>query len=424
MSALRIYNTQSGALEEFIPQDPPKVRMYVCGVTSYDVCHLGHARTAVNFDLIVRYLRFKHYKVFYVRNITDIDDKIIRRALEEKLSARQISEKYIKKMRADYARLRLLSPDSEPRATKHIDEIIAFVSGLIQKNYAYQTTGGDVCFRVREFKEYGCLSRKKTDELLQGVRVEVDATKEDPADFVLWKASKPGEPAWPSPWGDGRPGWHIECSAMVRKELGDTPDIHGGGSDLIFPHHENEIAQSAALTGKPLARYWVHCAPLTVGGQKMSKSLNNFVTISDLLDEYHPEVLRYFLILGHYRSPLDWNHKAMRQAVTSLNRLYIALKEFSPEVLTQQQPATQPTAERDFFRAMDDDFNTPRALAALFALANESQKKSTTKTRGCRRAIFAKMRQNTGICFVKNLRELLARKSGRKTRKSPKRWNP
>ena len=369
---LSVYNTLTRAKEAFAPRNPPRVTMYVCGITSYDVCHLGHARAAVNFDLICRYLRAKGYAVRYIRNVTDIDDKIIARAQQENCKAETISQRYIQEMQEDYRDLGILPPDDEPFATSYIPQIIAFIEDLCQRGYAYPTRGGDVCFRVRRFAAYGRLSHKKIDELHSGARVEVDEEKEDPLDFVLWKQSKADEPAWPSPWGPGRPGWHIECSTMIRANLGDSIDIHGGGSDLIFPHHENEIAQSNCLTGQELARYWLHCAPLTVGGQKMSKSLNNFVSIRDLLNEYHPEEIRYFLTLGHYRSPLDWSKDAMDAAAASLRRLYIALNNFAYAEIKKSDGWME--LEQGFWDAMDDDFNTPRAFAALFTLATEAQK--------------------------------------------------
>ena len=369
---LRVYNTLTKAKEDFTPRNPPQVTMYVCGITCYDVCHLGHARAAVNFDLICRYLRAKGYQVRYVRNITDIDDKIIARAHQENCPAEAITKRYIQQMRTDYGDLQLPAPDEEPLATAYVPQIIAFIEGLWQRGYAYQTRGGDVCFRVRRFADYGKLSHKKIDELHSGARVEVDEDKEDPLDFVLWKRSKTDEPAWESPWGLGRPGWHIECSAMIRASLGDSIDIHGGGSDLIFPHHENEIAQSNCLTEQELARYWLHCAPLTVRGQKMSKSLNNFVSIRDLLHTYHPEEIRYFLTLGHYRSPLDWSKDAMEASAAALRRLYIALNSFAYADI--KQSGGWQDGEQPFWDAMDDDFNTPRAFAALFALATEAQK--------------------------------------------------
>lgn len=368
---LQLYNSLTNQKEVFQPRQAYRVHIYVCGSTVYDSCHLGHARVAINFDTIVRYLTQCGYEVNYVRNITDIDDKIIARAEEENLPFTAITEKYTQEMHADYQALRLLTPTAEPRATEHLHAIKRLITCLEKADYTYKTLSGDICYRVRKFPNYGKLSGKKIDELHSGARIAADAGKEDPLDFVLWKVAKPGEPSWESPWGRGRPGWHIECSAMTASCLGETIDIHGGGGDLIFPHHENEIAQSEAAHQAPLAKYWMHCGILMVQGKKMAKSLKNFITIQELLMEYDAEVIKYFIQTGHYRSPLDFNPAVIRQAKASLNRLYKALALFSTSELGTE-PSSSPE-ERIFFAAMNDDFNTPQALAALFSMAKAIQ---------------------------------------------------
>jgi cysteinyl-tRNA synthetase len=304
---LTIYNTLTKSKEVFKPLDGNKVRMYVCGMTVYDYCHLGHGRSMVAFDLVTRWLRFSGYDLTYVRNITDIDDKIINRANENGESFDALTERMIAAMHEDEARLNILKPDMEPRATDHIPGMHAMIQTLIDKGYAYAPGNGDVYYRVGKFMGYGKLSRKKIEDLRIGARIEVDEAKQDPLDFVLWKGVKPGEPSWESPWGAGRPGWHIECSVMSTCCLGETFDIHGGGSDLEFPHHENEIAQSEAATGKTYANAWMHCGMIRINGEKMSKSLNNFFTIRDVLDKYHPEVVRYLLVSSHYRSAINYS---------------------------------------------------------------------------------------------------------------------
>ncbi|MGB3399428.1 MAG: cysteine--tRNA ligase, partial [Candidatus Deferrimicrobiaceae bacterium] len=311
--ALTVFNTLGNRKEEFVPVTPKRVKIYACGVTVYDLCHIGHARANVTFDIIVRYLRYRGYEVTFVRNFTDIDDKIIQRANREKTDYLTISNRYIKAFYEDFDRLGLVRPDAEPRATDHIPEIIDLVERLIAAGKAY-AVNGDVYFSVRGFAEYGKLSGKNTEDLLSGARVEVDDRKKDPLDFALWKASKPGEPSWPSPWGPGRPGWHIECSAMAMKHLGETFDIHGGGKDLVFPHHENEIAQSEGATGKPFARYWIHNGFVNVDSEKMSKSLGNFFTLRDVLGKVKPDVLRFFLVSSHYRSPIDYTERSLAEA--------------------------------------------------------------------------------------------------------------
>ena len=361
---LQIHNTITRKKEDFVPITPGEIGMYVCGVTVYDLCHIGHARTFVSFDMIVRYLRYLGYKVKYVRNITDIDDKIIKRAQEKGVSAKDLAEHFIGEMYADFDALNIARPDIEPRATENIDAIIALVQRLIDKGHAYVADNGDVMFALDSFKNYGRLSGQKLDELNAGARVAVEKTKRNPFDFVLWKMSKEGEPAWDSPWGAGRPGWHIECSAMNSKILGTTFDIHGGGSDLIFPHHENEIAQSCCAFDTKYVNYWMHSGMVMINKEKMSKSLNNFFTIRDVLKEYDAETVRYFLISAQYRSALNYSQENLDSARTALSRLYTALKN----VKVAAPQGGEEYVER-FKAAMDDDFNTPAALAVLFDLA-------------------------------------------------------
>ncbi|WP_027896805.1 cysteine--tRNA ligase [Zestomonas thermotolerans] len=364
--ALTIYNTLSKAKEAFKPLVDNQVRMYVCGMTVYDFCHIGHARVMVAFDVIARWLRHSGYQLTYVRNITDIDDKIIRRANENGEPFEALVERMIAAMHEDEARLNVLRPDVEPRATQHIDGMFAMIQTLIDKGYAYAPGNGDVYYRVGRFAGYGKLSRKKIEDLKIGARIEVDEIKEDPLDFVLWKGAKPGEPSWQSPWGPGRPGWHIECSVMSTCCLGETFDIHGGGPDLVFPHHENEIAQSEAATGKPYASTWMHAGAVRVDGEKMSKSLGNFFTIREVLEKYHPEVVRYLLVSSHYRSPINYSEDSLREAKGALERFYHALKG-----LPAAAPAGGETFVERFAAAMDDDFNTPEACAVLFEMVRE-----------------------------------------------------
>ena len=363
---MHIYNTLTRRKEPFKPLVDGKVSMYVCGMTVYDYCHLGHARVMVAFDVITRYLRHRGYDVTYVRNITDIDDKILKRAEENGEPIDALTERMIAAMHEDEARLNVLPPSQEPRATRHIDDIIAMIETLIDKGFAYAAANGDVYYRVRKFTDYGKLNNRQLDDMRSGARVDVDVHKEDPLDFVLWKAAKPGEAHWHSPWGDGRPGWHIECSAMSTCCLGDTFDIHGGGPDLTFPHHENEIAQSEAATGKTYVNTWMHAGAVRVNQEKMSKSLGNFFTIRDVLAEHDPEVVRYLLVASHYRSPINYSVDSLVEARKSLTRLYTALDGVNAD----EQAAASDAAER-FTAAMDDDFNTPIALAALFDLARD-----------------------------------------------------
>jgi len=369
---MQIYNTLSRKKEAFTPIEAGKVKMYVCGMTVYDYCHLGHARVLVAFDVISRYLRAKGYELNYVRNITDIDDKILRRADENGEDYTALTERFITAMHEDAERLGIAPPDAEPRATGHIEDILAMIARLIERGFAYAADNGDVYYRVSRFEGYGKLSGKKPDELLSGARIAVDEAKEDPRDFALWKAAKSGEVSWPSPWGEGRPGWHIECSAMSTCCLGDNFDIHGGGPDLVFPHHENEIAQSEAATGKPYANTWMHAVAVRVDNEKMSKSLGNFFTIREILDKYHPEVVRYFLISSHYRSAINYSEDNLQIARQNLERFYHALKGLPVEPVTpyNELPADNRYVQR-FDAAMSDDFAAPEALAVLFDLVRE-----------------------------------------------------
>ncbi|RMH59799.1 MAG: cysteine--tRNA ligase [Zetaproteobacteria bacterium] len=365
--SLYVYNSMTRRKERFEPLQPGSVGMYVCGVTVYDYCHIGHARVMVVFDTIYRWLRALGYRVRYVRNFTDVDDKIIRRAAERSISTEQLTEEMIHAFHEDADALGCLRPDAEPRATAHMADMIAMIQSLVESGYAYVAESGDVLFRVRSFKEYGRLSGKNIDELEAGIRVAVDERKEDPLDFVLWKQAKVGEPAWDSPWGKGRPGWHIECSAMSCKHLGETFDIHGGGMDLKFPHHENEIAQARAANGGGFARYWLHNGFVNINAEKMSKSLGNFFTIREVTARFDPEVLRMFMLMTHYRSPLDFSDAALEAAEHALDRLYETRRRL-PE------HAQQGALPQRFIDAMNDDFNTPEALAVLFDHARQINK--------------------------------------------------
>ncbi len=364
--ALSIYNTLTKQKAPFKPLEGNHVRMYVCGMTVYDFCHIGHARVMVAFDVIARWLRHSGYELTYIRNVTDIDDKIIKRAQENGETFQVLTERMITAMHEDERKLAVLPPDQEPRASEHVEGMHRMIQTLMDKGYAYAPGNGDVYYRVGKFEGYGKLSRKKIDDLRIGARIEIDESKEDPLDFVLWKGVKPGEPSWPSPWGDGRPGWHIECSVMSTCCLGDTFDIHGGGPDLVFPHHENEIAQSEAATGKPYAAAWMHAGAVRVDGEKMSKSLGNFFTIRDVLEKYHPEVVRYLLVASHYRSSINYSEDNLLEAKSALERFYNGLKGL-PSV-----PASggEEFSTR-FAAAMDDDFNTPEACAVLFDMVRE-----------------------------------------------------
>lgn len=366
---LVIHNSESKKKEAFKPLHEGEVRMYVCGMTVYDYCHIGHARVLVSFDVVTRWLRHIGYNVNYVRNITDIDDKIIKRANENGEDFNALTERFITAMNEDAGALGVIRPNTEPKATEFITEIIAMVEQLIAKGHAYAASNGDVYYSVSTFAPYGRLSKRNLDDLKAGARVEIGEIKTDPLDFVLWKSAKPGEPAWDSPWGKGRPGWHIECSAMSTCCLGNHFDIHGGGGDLQFPHHENEIAQSEAATGEKYVNTWMHVGFVQVNDEKMSKSLGNFFTIRDVLKHYPPEVLRLFIIASHYRSPLNYSSEALDNAKASLERFYAALSGLVLE--GAGEPAHAAAYEERFAAAMNDDFNTPEAMAVLFELARE-----------------------------------------------------
>jgi cysteinyl-tRNA synthetase len=372
---IQIYNTLSGRKQQLQPIKPGHVRLYVCGITSYDYCHIGHARSALAFDMIVRYLRYRGLKVTYVRNFTDIDDKIITRAAEQNTSTEELANRFIDEFYVDMDRLGIDRPDLEPKATEHIGEMIELIAELIKKDMAYQA-GGDVYYAVNSFPEYGKLAHRNLEDMQAGARISINEQKKNPMDFVLWKGSKPGEPTWDSPWGPGRPGWHIECSAMSRKYLGETFDIHGGGKDLIFPHHENEIAQSEGANDKPFVNCWIHHGFVTIRDEKMSKSLGNFLTIRDILSHYHPEILRFFIFSTHYRNPLDFSETAMQDAASGLERLYTCLAQMEglrgkekgdgPASIARKDIDLLESTETRFQQAMDNDFNTAQAQAVLF----------------------------------------------------------
>jgi len=361
---LRFYNSLTNQKEDFIPIREGEVSMYVCGMTVYDSCHLGHARAMMAFDILVRYLKNQGYKVKFVRNITDVDDKIIERAIKNNESIGELTQRTIASMQEDFSQLGLLLPNTEPRATDYIAGMIEMIEGLIQKGHAYHSPGGDVFFAVRTFPEYGKLSNKNIDDLNPGARIAEDDSKKDPLDFVLWKSAKEGEPSWDSPWGQGRPGWHIECSVMSFENLGEHFDIHGGGPDLLFPHHENEIAQSECASGNKFANYWLHSGLLKINGEKMSKSLGNFAMLKDLFISYHPEVVRYYLVSSHYRSSLNFDQESLNQARSALTRLYQALTSMEGEGNELDQDMMN-----QFSFVMNDDLNTPEALSLLFQLA-------------------------------------------------------
>jgi cysteinyl-tRNA synthetase len=379
--SIYIHNSLTRKKEEFLPLNPPVVNMYTCGVTVYDDCHIGHARSLYIFDVMRRYLKYKNYDVKFVRNITDIDDKIINKAKELGISAKEVSEKYIDSYYKDLVALGIEKADFEPKATDNIEEMKKYIQGLIDKGFAYATNTG-VYFSVRKFKDYGKLSGQTIDQMLTGVRKEPDETKNDPLDFALWKLSKPGEPSWPSPWGEGRPGWHIECSVMSQKFLkADTLDIHAGGRDLIFPHHENEISQGEALTGKQFAKYWIHHGLLTINSQKMSKSLGNFVTIRDALKKYPADVLKLFYLASHYASPVDFTERKIEEAKKRLEKISIFFKKINNLELSIKSRASVGIYDQiqkikdEFIVEMDNDFNTPRALVYIFALVAIANKK-------------------------------------------------
>lgn len=389
---LKIFNTLTRQKEEFKPIHAGKVGMYVCGITVYDLCHIGHGRTFVAFDVVTRYLRYRGYEVNYVRNITDIEDKIIRRTAENGETFQQLTERMIGEMHSDFDQLNILRPDQEPRATHYIDAIIELVGQLIDRDHAYVAANGDVVFAVDSDSDYGLLSRQDLAQLQAGARVEVADVKRNPMDFVLWKMSKPGEPSWPSPWGDGRPGWHIECSAMNGRQLGHHFDIHGGGSDLIFPHHENEIAQSTCAHDGPYVNVWMHAGMVMVDREKMSKSLGNFFTVRDVLRYYDAETVRYFLMSGHYRSQLNYSEDNLKQARSALERLYIALRGIDATAV----PAGGDHFVAQFIAAMDDDFNTPEAYSVLFDIAREVNRLKSEQPAAVQ-GMAATLRQLAGV---------------------------
>lgn len=366
---LKIYNSLARIKQEFVPLSSGKVKIYVCGMTVYDFCHLGHARVLVVFDTVVRWLQKMEYEVTYVRNITDIDDKIIKRALENNESIESLTNRFIQAMEEDAAALNVARPSYEPRATHYVKNMINMIDILMRKSLAYSAVNGDIYYSVHNFPGYGKLSGRSLEDLRAGERVEIDMHKKDPLDFVLWKAAKPGEPFWESPWGNGRPGWHIECSAMSEQFLGEHFDIHGGGQDLQFPHHENEIAQSEGAHDHPFVNYWMHNGFVRIDSEKMSKSLGNFFTVREVLKSYQPEVIRFFILRAHYRSPLNYSDQHLKDAKSALDRLYTALKDVQAESSTDIDWGNQKAAT--FMAAMNDDFNTSEAIAVLFELASD-----------------------------------------------------
>lgn len=370
---LKVYNTLSGQKEDFVPVNDDIVNIYVCGPTVYDYSHIGHARSVVVFDTVVRYLRSTGYNVNYVRNFTDVDDKIIKKANETGMTSSEVSEKFIHEFTKDMEALNSLKPDYEPKATEHINEIIDLVQNLIEKGYAYEVDG-DVYFRVEKFKNYGKLSGRTLEDMKAGARIDIDDRKESPFDFALWKSAKPDEPFWESPFGKGRPGWHIECSAMSSKYLGQSFDIHGGGKDLIFPHHENEIAQSEAAHGTNFAKYWMHNGFVRIDHEKMSKSLNNFLTIKDTLKQWHPEVVRFFLLSNHYRSPIDFTDESLKEAEASLDRIYSFFERTEQFDSDKIESDSSSKLWDDFKEAMDDDFNTAKGIGVIFEAVREANK--------------------------------------------------
>jgi cysteinyl-tRNA synthetase len=381
---LKIHNSLARRKQEFVPIEPGKVRMYVCGMTVYDYCHIGHARMLAAFDIIRRWLRASGFAVTYVRNVTDIEDKIIKRAAENGESIFDLTARFIRFMDEDAAALGIESPDVEPRATQHVPDMLRMIDLLMRKGLAYRADNGDVYYAVREFAGYGKLSGKSLEDLRAGERVEVDLAKRDPMDFVLWKAAKPGEPSWDSPWGPGRPGWHIECSAMSEHFLGEQFDIHGGGQDLIFPHHENEIAQSEGAHGHPFVNYWVHNGFVRVDNEKMSKSLGNFFTVREVLAKYDAEVVRFFIVRAHYRSPLNYSDQHLDDARAGLTRLYTTLRDTPPATAAIDWSNAYAARLRE---AMDDDFNTAEATAVLFELASEVNRTRSAADAGLLKAL-------------------------------------
>ena len=397
---MKLYNTLSGKKEDFIPVTPGQVKMYVCGITVYDHCHIGHARSAIVFDIMRRYLAYRGYKVTFVKNFTDIDDKIINRAKEEGIAWNGVAEKYIAEYYQDMDQLGVGRADIEPKATEHIQEIINITKGLVDKGYAY-AVDGDVYFQIEKFSDYGKLSKRDLDDMIAGARVDLNERKRNPMDFALWKASKVGEPFWNSPWGPGRPGWHIECTAMSQKHLGDTFDIHGGGADLTFPHHENEVAQSEAFTGKPFAKYWVHNGFITVDKEKMSKSLGNFFTIKDILSKFDAEVVRFFLLSTHYRSPIEFSYEQLREAEISIDRYYttsLRIRDFMGQDQSKEKAGADEKVFEEFVskfldrvkEAMDDDFNTAMAIGHIFEFLRGLNKYMDGKPSGAKAVALVK----------------------------------
>jgi len=390
---LQIHNSLTGRKQPLVPLQPGRIGMYVCGVTVYDYCHIGHARFLVVFDMVRRYLRHRGYRVTYVRNITDIDDKIIQRAAENREPIEALTERFTRAMHADCAALGVEPPDHEPRATQYVGGIVAMIERLIARDFAYVADDGDVLYAVSRFPGYGQLSGKRLEDLRAGARVEINQGKRDPLDFVLWKRAKPGEPSWPSPWGEGRPGWHIECSAMSTALLGEHFDIHGGGMDLKFPHHENEIAQTCGATGKPFVNLWMHNGFVNIDNEKMSKSLGNFFVLREVLTTLrHPEVMRWLLLASHYRGPINYSQVQLEQADAALSRLYTALRGAVPASTTVGTAATA-----RFEAAMDDDFNTPEAFAVLQNLARELNVARAAGNTAAAAASAAELRQLGGI---------------------------
>ena len=404
--SLKIYNSQSKSKELFSPLNPPHVTMYVCGVTVYDFCHIGHARAAVVFDMISRYLRHKNYKLRYVRNFTDIDDKIIQRSQKSNIDWRELTQKFITAFNEDMQALGNIPPDDEPKATEYISAMHEIIIGLEKQGLAYASKG-DVFFAVRKFPSYGALSHKNIEELESGARVDIQESKKDPLDFALWKAAKPGEPFWESPWGQGRPGWHIECSAMSTKLLGHSIDIHGGGKDLIFPHHENERAQSEGCYKQTFARYWIHNGFVNLNADKMSKSTGNFLTIRDVIKMYSAETVRYFLLSVHYRSPIDFSEKNLLEAQNAIERVYATLQRFQAFTSSQHVPtpagafrAALEIFPTRFHEAMDDDFNSAQALGYLFDLIREANKFFDTLEAENSRQIEAELSEQFQSCTM------------------------
>jgi len=388
---LKLFNTLTRQKEEFQSIEPNSVRMYVCGMTVYDLCHVGHARVMVVFDMVRKWFETSGYDVTYVRNITDIDDKIIARARDNEETYQQLTSRFIDAMNQDAASLGVVRPDIEPKATENIPQMIELIGALISKGYAYVGESGDVYYSVSLFEKYGQLSGKTLEDLRAGERVEVDLAKKHPMDFVLWKTTKPGEPSWSSPWGDGRPGWHIECSAMSERYLGKYFDIHGGGQDLQFPHHENEIAQSEGAHGAGFVKYWMHNGFVRVDNEKMSKSLGNFFTVREVLDKFDPEVLRFFILRAHYRSPLNYSDKHLEDARLALSRMYTALKDFDPASQGSLTIDWQHAFAHRFKEAMDDDFNTPEAISVLFDIVSELNRSGDVRLAYLLRALAAEL---------------------------------